>query len=105
LSPRFSRRHAADRPAIPPPTITTGIERRCEGGVNGAWSRRRWPTAQESLTNEPSMGRVVLRQPRMAAPAAPTPLGKNPRRVTVIGLGALGRWPAPDQHSRSRVDE
>ncbi len=51
--PFRSSHHAALRPAMPPPTITTGVRTCREGAVNGVPSRMWCPSPNASLTKEP----------------------------------------------------
>jgi hypothetical protein len=53
---------AALRPAIPPPTMTTGAFSFLRAGGKLARSRSKCPCAKESFTKEPAIGRSLLRE-------------------------------------------
>jgi len=72
VKPRLRRRQAALRPAIPPPTITTGYFSVRFAAGNPARSRRRWPIWKESLTNDPSILFSLLSE-RPTSAALPRP--------------------------------
>ena len=62
MKPRLRKRHAALRPAMPPPTMTTGNFSVLVGGEKEAWSRSWWPSWADSLTKEPAIGRSDFRE-------------------------------------------
>src|SRR5579872_4121315 len=83
-----SSHHAALRPAIPPPTMTTGTFRFCTGAGKGVWSRSLWPRGNASLTNEPVMlldlAPLLQLMPMSAAEAAAPPIATNLLREIFI---------------------
>src|SRR5579871_1558121 len=107
--PRLFRRHAAHSPAMPPPTITMGNFSVRPAFEKGAWSRRRCPAGNASLTKPPSIFgaafavrpiRAALRNPRRLEGT----LFRNERELgdsdLVVALDEESEWTAGEVATR-----